>query len=433
MSEMPAGLHLSMEQVQGYAARALSPAELLAVDNHCAACHKCRQRLAEAAGISAAYAGLVRKLQAGEEMEHVEYEQMQSFVDGSLGEIDREIMDAHLEACPRCNDEVNDLLAFKLSMRRAETSPAKTFTVPRTVLKAPLTPMLLRLAGIAAALVICVWIAVTPLRVRISELGAQLGQARSENETLRRQVASLEDRARNLQAGPGKAQGTSGMVAIRDGGGELALDAGQHLVGAELMPPQYRQMVQQALLTQDLETPPDLDKVLGRTGTLMGGGGSVPFRLLRPVATAVVSDRPVFEWAALSGADGYRVGISDTDFNEIESSSVLKETTWAPTRPLKRGRVYIWQVTALVHDREVRSPMPPAPEARFIVLDSNTAAEMTVARQGYGQSRLLMGILCARFGLMDEAESEFEELLKANPKSHEVEQLLKNIRAVRGS
>jgi hypothetical protein len=50
-------------------------------------------------------------------------------------------------------------------------------------------------------------------------------------------------------------------------------------------------------------------------------------------------------------------------------------TSWTPSAPLSRDRTYIWQVTARTSGERVIVPMPPAPLARFHVMDSR-AAEM---------------------------------------------------------
>jgi lipopolysaccharide biosynthesis regulator YciM len=50
------------------------------------------------------------------------------------------------------------------------------------------------------------------------------------------------------------------------------------------------------------------------------------------------------------------------------------------------------------------------------------------ARRGYASWRLVLGLLYARAGLLDEAEREFRALREANPNSELAHRLLKQVR-----
>lgn len=114
----------------------------------------------------------------------------------------------------------------------------------------------------------------------------------------------------------------------------------------------------------------------------------------------------------------------------VATSPRLPGNSWTPP-PLKRGGVYSWQVKAVKDGREFISPRPPASQAKFRVLDSATLNELQQARRAYGSSHLLLGLLYARAGLLDEAEREFGALQKANPDSAQARRLLGEIRRLR--
>jgi hypothetical protein len=172
--------------------------------------------------------------------------------------------------------------------------------------------------------------------------------------------------------------------------------------------------------------------LIGRAGTLMGGPGEgVAFALLSPVGTVVESDRPTFRWRPLNGAINYSVTIHDSNFNPVATSPSLGGTEWTIPRPLQRGTVYSWQVTALKDGNEITSPTPPAPEAKFKVLEQAKADEIERAKQTSGFSHLVLGILYAQGGLLDEAEREFVALLGVNPNSPVVQKLLHGLQALR--
>ena len=73
-------------------------------------------------------------------------------------------------------------------------------------------------------------------------------------------------------------------------------------------------------------------------------------------------------------------------------------------------------------------PRPPAPQAKFHVLDQTKANELTKAKRAYGSSHLTLGLLYAEAGLLREAEHEFRLLQKANPQSEIVKKLLRQLR-----
>jgi Tfp pilus assembly protein PilF len=72
-----------------------------------------------------------------------------------------------------------------------------------------------------------------------------------------------------------------------------------------------------------------------------------------------------------------------------------------------------------------KAPAPPEPEARFAVLPNDKRDDLEKLRAKFGRSHLIMGLAYARTGLLAQAQSEFEQLTKENPKS----ELAKNLRA----
>ena len=98
---------------------------------------------------------------------------------------------------------------------------------------------------------------------------------------------------------------------------------------------------------------------------------------------------------------------------------------------MPRGRDYSWQVAAFVEGGEVTAPEPPAPEARFRVIEPSLLDETRRGLEACGDSHLLRGLLYARTGLLDEAERELGALVEANPGSAVAEELVRNVRALR--
>jgi len=82
-------------------------------------------------------------------------------------------------------------------------------------------------------------------------------------------------------------------------------------------------------------------------------------------------------------------------------------------------------------DQEFTSPRPPAPQAKFRILDQAKAHELAPARRAYASSHLTLGLLSAQAGLLDEAEQELRALQKANPNSAIARRLLAGVQAMR--
>jgi hypothetical protein len=59
--------------------------------------------------------------------EHLSYEQMTAYVDAISDDVDREIVESHVELCDRCAAELGDLAAFaQIMSAEAEPGPMET-------------------------------------------------------------------------------------------------------------------------------------------------------------------------------------------------------------------------------------------------------------------------------------------------------------------
>jgi hypothetical protein len=150
-----------------------------------------------------------------------------------------------------------------------------------------------------------------------------------------------------------------------------------------------------------------------------------------PVGTVVKADRPEFHWRPLTGATSYAVAVFDSNFNKVASSQPQTGTEWSPASSLKRGELYSWQVTAIKDGKEIVSPAPPAPDAKFKILDASKSRELEQTKRTHARSHLVLGILYERAGLLDDAEREFSALYRVNPSSQIVRKLLRDAKALR--
>jgi hypothetical protein len=442
--------HISVKKIEQYRKRQLATRELLALDDHLVECDACRAQISSANAPHGSSTNLIPGL-ATEAFEHPVYEQFAAYLDGQLDGVEREIVESHLSCCRQCSREVSDLEALKAQI----DSRLSTATISEAVVERPRPRRLtlrqrseafwplpsfripLQAAAAVACVALLVWAVTLPLRKDIAELKSQLAQAEQRNEELQRDFEISKEDAESLQTQITQLQSAEQnpqpeAIAQELDDTTVKIDAQGNVEGLAALPAAFQQAIRNAIDTGQAKTPQSISSLTGKAGVLMGGGKEgVAFALLSPIGTAVSSARPTFRWQNLAGATGYTVSVLDMDFNPVSKSPVLASTSWTVAEPLQRGRTYVWIVTAIKDGREVKSPVPPAPEARFKVLEKETADDILKSRRAYRDSHLLSGLVYAQAGLLDEAEREFELLVRANPKSAVARKLLRNVKALR--
>ena len=223
------------------------------------------------------------------------------------------------------------------------------------------------------------------------------------------------------------------IAQLNDGAGQVILDGDGKLSGVDRLPPVYQQMIRNALTSQRLEKSPLLAGLVRPDNLLRKGGDNrgARFSVIDPVGIVMLSDRPTFRWSPLEGATSYIVDVYDDKLRQIVTSSQLSDTSWTAPQSLKRGGIYSWQVTAVKGGEEILSPRPPAPPAKFRILDEAQANELAQARRDHASLHLTMALVYTKAGLLDEAEREFRALQKANPNSAISRRLLANLQSMR--
>jgi len=113
--------HLSREQLLKYRDRALLPAELIEVDGHLASCDSCLTQLTElgSSGIST----LSSIFEARDE--HLTYEQMDAWVEGTMDSDERELVMSHIGLCEFCAEQLKGYEKYAPVMSAVITPPAQ--------------------------------------------------------------------------------------------------------------------------------------------------------------------------------------------------------------------------------------------------------------------------------------------------------------------
>jgi tetratricopeptide (TPR) repeat protein len=429
----------------------MPPLDTLAVNEHLAICEECYDKFYEKALLSSTYDFARTDLKAAEmeEPEHLSFEQVLAYLDNELDALEHGIASAHLEICSDCDDICRDLRLFKSDLASGQVYVPTQHPSFREKLagiwQAYRIPIQVFAGGGAAAAVISLLIIshqnITDLQAQlnrlqqqknslqsydlaVSDIKSQLERLYQENKELKELVDSLES--------PGLTDNS--QVVINDIGGRVEFDNRGALNGIAFVSADHQAAVIDAIRTGRIKASAESSYLLGeqkRQKRLMGvGNRQKSFLPLKPVGAVIATTQPTFRWKQVPGATGYTVTIYRSNLKESISSQTLTGTQWT-SPPLTRGATYSWQIRAIKDDSEMISPSPDAREARFRVLSQSESDNLEKIRESYSKSHLALGVIYARMGLFDEAETEFRALLTTNPSSDIVKQLLRSVTSSR--
>lgn len=343
-------------------------------------------------------AALQAELGAGGPADEPDFETLAAYVDGTLDEVAREILETRLVDDPPLRAEVAELQALREQL--AARPVARVLPFPAR--------LALPLSGLAAAAALVLALLASwrsgPALPGPSPVQAQLS-------------TPLPVAAERLR--------------LADGNGAIVLRADGSLDGLPGLPEDAVRSLAAALGEGRLDLPARVTGLQGRAGVLMGAPGpAARLRVLGPLGTSVRTVRPEFRWQGVAGARAYVVSIYGEDLSPVLRSPELvpSASSWLPSADLPRGRGYVWQVAALVSGGRSVAPAPPEPEARFHLLAADEAQRLERRLASAAGSRLARGVLLAQAGVLDEAEQAFGELQALNPSSPEVARLLKKVR-----
>lgn len=435
--------HLTQTQIEDYGRQALPAAEFLSASKHLRDCKGCRLKVEREFDDDEVFYGLksevfgssAETVSSFAEQAHLTFERTAAYVDEVLAGEELQVVTDHLTGCGQCAMAVDDLRAFRNQVMpgldseyRRPPAPAATENRWRRFV-ASVPPVLTR----SSALVVGSALAAL-LIIAAGRLIWQATEWNRENPKIAQTPPSPTAPVVTPVVSPTPTQGGATVIAqLNDGAGQVVLDGDGKLSGVDRLPPAYQQMIKNALNSQRLEKSSLLAGLVRPDSLLRKGGDSrgARFSMVAPVGIVMLSNRPTFSWSPLDGAAGYVVEVYDDKLRQIIASPQLADTSWTASKSLKRGGIYTWQVTAIKGGEEIISPRPPAPPAKFRILNQSLANELVQARRVYGSSHLTMALVYTQSGLLDEAEREFLELQRANPNSTISRRLLTDLQAMR--
>ena len=249
---------------------------------------------------------------------HLTPEDLEAYSNGRLASARLDHCQTHLDSCEGCRAELEDLRIFKSEMsgfQRSEPirreqgrrSRRRGLTLPQAVSAATIVV----LAGAA----IFWW---------------ERGSPR----------ASKTSAAVSVRQSPVASAGSGASVAPPAPAARTATAAPAAALNRTAQP-------SPAAANSQLQLPTDATESRGRAPPNSGAPvANTGFALLGPFGEAISETRPEFSWQPLPGAIRYSVVIVDVGLHPVQHSPSLRKTVWRPRRPLRRGRTYLWQVTA---------------------------------------------------------------------------------------
>src|SRR5215213_675551 len=409
--------HPTKQELDEYRSRVLAPGDFVSVHRHVNACPRCAAECDSsqdlARDLDDLHAGL---LYAPDETPyHLSADEVLNYVRGTADEIDLEIAESHLGICSTCRSEVEQHAPV-------DVKPAR-FGPRRLPFVSAWQPW--RVAAVMCGGIILILLTIWFLRSKpVQRTEQAAGPANQSSPQSSPAVDEQELRTPADSAAP------EFVLALNDGDRKVTVDKQGTLAGLEQLSPAIQRKIRTALQAGRLEPPSDLVQLATQSSTLLSeSGDGLPFQLIGPVGQVVRTEKPTFCWRALAGAQSYTVSVTDADLNEVATSPRLNTTQWQISKPLKEGGIYSWQVTALKEGVRITSPVLPAPQAKFKVMDRATTEMLQQAQRAYPSSHLTLGVLYAEAGLLDEAERELRLLVRENPRVALAQKLLRQVQS----
>lgn len=410
--------HPTKQELDEYRRRVLTPGVFLSVHQHVSACPHCAAQCNSPEDLARDLENLNNGLlnTADDTPFHLTAAEVMAYVRGTADQIDLEIAESHLSICATCLTEVQ---RHTKEVRKSTTLRRRWWMINHWQ---PWRVAAVVFVGVALVL-LTIWLLRSRRDPRSEEIVGPVNQSSPQSSPAAESPTPLS---------PEALPEAQFALVLSDGNQKVTLDEQGTLAGLERLPSAVQRKVQTALQTGKLEQPSALAQLNNQPSKLLSNSGNgLPFRLIGPLGHVVRSEQPVFRWRELAGAQGYVVTVTDADLNEVATSPPLNTTEWRISKPLKEGGIYSWQVSALKDGARITSPVLPAPQAKFKVLDRTTSEILKQAQNTYPDSHLTLGVLYAEAGLLDEAEQELRVLVRNNPRARIALKLLQNVQAMR--
>jgi hypothetical protein len=195
------------------------------------------------------------------------------------------------------------------------------------------------------------------------------------------------------------------------------------------LPDDLRSAVSDAIQHGKLQLPPGVSRLRTRGPSSPAAPEATRgFALLAPFGETISETRPEFSWQPLAGAIGYSVVIVDAGLHPVQRSPALRTTAWRPRRHLRRGRTYLWEVTATLRGgSKVVASEPSTSETHLRVVGLKLADEIAHFRHGHPEAHLVLGTLYAQVGMLTESADELKKVPPSDSSYNTARKLLASL------
>lgn len=148
--------------------------------------------------------------------------------------------------------------------------------------------------------------------------------------------------------------------------------------------------------------------------SMRGSTDDVLIRLVSPVGTWVLEDRPVFRWQPIAGVASYRFQLTDNTGRVLHETGASDPSAVLPESiRLQAGETYAWQVDATLPDGRVADGW-----TEFGIAGTDRRERIEATRPGKGASfgdRVLFALMLDDTGLRETADAVWGELARERP------------------
>lgn len=372
----------------------------------------------------------------------LDYEQLTAYLDNTLSESDKSLVDRHLSLCHDCQEDLDYLKQIE---GLAAMGPHRTFSPARPARSKIFNSRVFFSFGLTACTVaaICLVLLRPPVSTTDGQIAVISGQPKETVSTPPRQTpipSEQPDRKKpdipNLVVKP--VRHTEQVAVLHDGlylihtTKDALREIKQQDSGKRVSIASDIAAVVQAKLSTG-KARKDLPVLMAKADTdiLRGSGETTGLEpsIQRPHGTSVLQTTPILSWNAPERIESFTVEVFNPEGEKIWETATDSRKCQVDIS-LESGSTYLWRVGSRVGDETFYSKAVP-----FRVLQENEAQSLERYLESSPNSHMIKGSILESYGLYDEALIEFQVLAKENPDSQiarrMVDTLKKEIQEVR--